>query len=62
MFFCKAGLFRTLGPAGPFDKKEEIEGAILKEMFFQQLQAWVADGNRDEKLYYSCKQICVLTR
>jgi predicted AAA+ superfamily ATPase len=51
-FFFDSGLFRALRPAGPFDKKEEIDGAALEGLVYQHLQAWIAYGNRDEKLYY----------
>ena len=38
-YFFDAGLYRALRPAGPLDQPEEIAGAVLETLFFQELLA-----------------------
>ena len=38
-YFFDAGLYRALRPAGPLDQPEEIAGAALETLFFQELLA-----------------------
>ncbi len=38
-FFFDAGVFRTLRPKGPLDRPEEIDGAALETLVFQELRA-----------------------
>jgi len=39
-YLFDAGVFRSLRPAGPFDRSEEIEGAALEGLVLQHLIAW----------------------
>jgi len=41
-YFFDAGIFKTLRPRGPLDRKEEIEGPALEGLVLQHLKAWVA--------------------
>ncbi len=38
-YFFDVGIYRTLRPRGPLDQPEEIEGAALETLFFQELWA-----------------------
>jgi predicted AAA+ superfamily ATPase len=38
-YFFDTGIFRTLRPKGPFDRTEEIDGAALETLFFQEIRA-----------------------
>ena len=38
-YFFDVGVYRTLRPAGPLDRPEEIEGAVYETLFFQELRA-----------------------
>jgi predicted AAA+ superfamily ATPase len=38
-YFFDVGVFRTLRPTGPLDRREEIEGAALETLVFQELTA-----------------------
>lgn len=40
-FFFDTGVFRSLRPAGPLDRSEEIGGAALEGLVAQQLRAWL---------------------
>jgi len=49
LFLFDAGVFRSLRPAGPLDRPEEIDGAALEGLVAQHLRAWCdlsAGGNR----------------
>ncbi|MDP1606933.1 MAG: DUF4143 domain-containing protein [Rhodocyclaceae bacterium] len=51
-YFFDAGVYRSLRPAGPLDRPEEIAGMALESLVAQHLRAWIdyrADGAR---LYY----------
>lgn len=39
-FFFDAGIYRTLRPKGPLDAPEEIDGATLETLVFQELRAF----------------------
>ena len=39
-YFFDAGVFRTLRPAGPLDRPQEIDGAALEGLVFHHLRAW----------------------
>lgn len=41
-FLFDAGVFRSLRPAGPLDRPEEIEGQALEGIVAQHLRAWAA--------------------
>ena len=51
-FFFDTGVFRTLRPKGPLDRPEEIEGAALETLVFQDLQAVNNYFNLGYQLYY----------
>ena len=36
-YFFDAGVYRTLRPSGPLDAPEEIEGAALETLVFQEI-------------------------
>ncbi|MEW6363277.1 MAG: DUF4143 domain-containing protein [Acidobacteriota bacterium] len=40
-YFFDAGVFRSLRPAGPLDRPEEIDGAALEGLVAQHLRAWI---------------------
>lgn len=51
-YFFDAGVYRSLRPAGPLDRPEEIAGMALESLVAQHLRAWIdyrADG---AQLYY----------
>jgi len=50
-FLFDAGVYRSLRPAGPLDRREEIDGAALEGLVAQHLRAWIAYGGGDFKLY-----------
>ncbi len=52
LFLFDAGVYRSLRPAGPLDRAEEIEGAALEGLVAQHLRAWIAYSGRDCELYY----------
>ena len=52
LFLFDAGVYRTLRPAGPLDRPQEIEGAALEGLIAQHLRAWVAYGRSDFELSY----------
>lgn len=43
-YFFDAGVFRSLRPAGPLDRPEEIDGAAFEGLVFQNLRAWSSWG------------------
>lgn len=51
-YLFDAGIFRSLRPAGPLDRSEEIEGAALEGLVAQHLRAWIAYSNVDVALFY----------
>ncbi|MEJ2203966.1 MAG: DUF4143 domain-containing protein [Gemmatimonadota bacterium] len=51
LYLFDAGVFRSLRPAGPLDRPEEIEGAALEGLVAQHLRAWVAYSMAGFDLY-----------
>ena len=51
-YFFDAGVYRSLRPAGPLDRPEEIEGAALEGLVYQHLASWNSYGGEENKLYY----------
>jgi predicted AAA+ superfamily ATPase len=51
-YLFDAGVFRSLRPAGPLDRREEIEGAALEGLVAQHLRAWIAYSRERHDLYY----------
>ena len=50
-FFFDAGVYRTLRPRGPLDSPEEIDGAALETLVYQELRAHIAYRSLDLALY-----------
>jgi predicted AAA+ superfamily ATPase len=51
-FYFDAGVYRSLRPAGPLDRPEEIEGMALEGLVAQHLRAWIAYRADGAGLYY----------
>ena len=51
-FYFDCGVFRSLRPAGPFDRPSEIDGPALEGLVAQHLRAWLAYSASDAKLQY----------
>ncbi|MFH0940431.1 MAG: ATP-binding protein [Candidatus Omnitrophota bacterium] len=51
-YFFDTGVYRTLRPAGPLDMPQDIEGAGLETLFFQELNAVNANYGLGYKIYY----------
>ncbi len=51
-YLFDAGVFRSLRPAGPLDRPEEIGGAALEGLVAQHLRAWIAYGREQHELFY----------
>ena len=51
-YLFDAGVFRSLRPAGPLDRREEIEGAALEGLVAQHLRGWIAYSRERHDLYY----------
>ncbi len=50
-FLFDAGVYRTIRPTGPLDSPEEIDGAALETLVFQELRAYIAYRSLDLKLF-----------
>ena len=50
LFFSDVGVFRSLRPAGPLDRPEEIAGAALEGLVAQHLRAWIDYSGRQASL------------
>lgn len=51
-FYFDVGVFRSLRPAGPLDRPEEIEGMALEGLVAQHLRGWAVYRGADAQLYY----------
>ena len=51
-FYFDCGVFRSLRPAGPFDRPSEIDGPALEGLLAQHLRAWLAYSGSDARLHY----------
>jgi len=51
-YFFDTGVYRSLRPAGPLDRPEEIGGMALEGLVAQHLRAWIAQRGQGEQLYY----------
>jgi len=49
-YYFDTGVFRSIRPKGPLDRKEEIEGAALEGLVAQHLQAWCAYQEKTHRL------------
>jgi predicted AAA+ superfamily ATPase len=50
-FFFDVGIYRALRPSGPLDRPEEIDGAALETLVFQELRAHIAYRELDLDLF-----------
>lgn len=51
-YYFDAGVYRSLRPAGPLDRPQEIEGMALEGLVAQHLRAWAAYRANGAQLYY----------
>ncbi len=51
-YYFDAGVFRSLRPQGPLDRKEELEGPGLEGLIGQHLQAWIAFQEETHSLHF----------
>jgi len=51
-YLFDAGVYRSLRPAGPLDRPQEIERAALEGLVAQHLRAWMAYRSDDHRLFY----------
>ncbi|MBI5486966.1 MAG: ATP-binding protein [Deltaproteobacteria bacterium] len=51
-YYFDAGVYRSLRPSGPLDRREEIEGAALEGLVVQHLRAWTAYRGDKSKLHF----------
>jgi len=51
-YFFDAGVYRTLRPAGPLDRPEEIDGCALEGLVAQHLRAWIAYSGETNRLFF----------
>ena len=52
LYLFDCGVFRSLRPSGPLDRREEIAGAALEGLVAQHLRAWLAYRGGADRLYY----------
>lgn len=52
LYLFDCGVFRTLRPQGPLDRREEIDGAAFEGLVAQHLRAWIAYSGFDGRLYF----------
>jgi uncharacterized protein len=51
-YLFDAGVYRSLRPAGPLDRPQEIDGAALEGLVLQHLKAWAAYRGSDAEVSY----------
>jgi len=51
-YLFDAGVFRAIRPKGPLDRPEEIDGAALETLIFQELRAINENYRMGYELYY----------
>ena len=51
-YFFDAGVYRSLRPAGPLDKSEEISGCALEGLVAQHLMAWNSYSGDKNRIYF----------
>jgi len=52
LYLFDCGVFRTLRPSGPLDRREEIHGAAFEGLVAQHLRAWIAYSGFDGRLSF----------
>lgn len=51
-FFFDAGVFRAIRPKGPLDRPEEIDGAALETLVFQEIRAGITNSGLECELFF----------
>ncbi len=51
-YFFDVGVYRTLRKKGPLDPEEEIQGAAIETLFYQELRACISNNGHDFSLSY----------
>ena len=51
-YFSDGGVFRSLRPQGPLDRKEEMDGGALEGLVYQHLKAWVDYSSTKNDLFF----------
>lgn len=51
-YYFDTGVFRSLRPQGPLDRREEIDGAALEGLVAQHLRAWIAYTAEPHELFF----------
>lgn len=51
-YYFDAGVFKTLRPKGPLDRKEEMEEPALEGLVMQHLRAWIANQIETHSLHF----------
>ena len=51
-YYFDAGVFRSIRPAGPLDRPEEIDGAAIEGLVAQHLRAFCAYDTRGYEMFY----------
>ncbi|MDE0127902.1 MAG: DUF4143 domain-containing protein, partial [Bryobacterales bacterium] len=51
-YLVDAGVFRSLGRAGPLAGPEEVDGGALEGLVAQHLRAWIDYSGSDARLFY----------
>jgi predicted AAA+ superfamily ATPase len=51
-YFFDSGVFRSIRPKGPLDRREEIDGAAFEGLVAQHLRAWIAYSREKYELYF----------
>jgi predicted AAA+ superfamily ATPase len=51
-YFFDCGVYRSLRPAGPLDRPEEIAGHALEGLVLQHLRAWNAYSGENNQIFY----------
>lgn len=51
-YLFDAGVYRSLRPRGPLDRREEIEGCAFEGLVAQHLRAWIAYSHFHQELFF----------
>lgn len=51
-YFFDAGVYRSIRPAGPLDRAEEMDGLALEGMVMQHLRAWIGYSGNKAAIYF----------
>ena len=55
-YYFDAGVYKCLRPAGPLDRREEIDGHCLEGIVAQHLRAWLQYGGHGELYYWRTRK------